>query len=60
MTEKEKKQIREIIKIGDTTYLKEGYGPKARKIIFDNESTGKLISAISNKFLTKFRKKVYI
>ena len=60
MTDKEKRQIREIIKIGDVTYMKEGYGPKARKIIFDNESAGKFISAISNKFKTKSGKKVYI
>ena len=61
MTDKEKKnQIREIIKIGGTTYLKEGYGPNARKVIFDKESTGKFIDAVSNKFKTKKGRKVYI
>ena len=61
MTDKDKKNAqREIIKIGDTTYLKEGYGPRARKIIFDKESTGKFIDAVSNRFMTKKGRRVYI
>ena len=61
MTPKDKKDtIREKIKIGDLTYLKEGYGPRARKAIFEKELTGKSIDAVANKFMIKEMKKVYI
>jgi len=58
--DKKKKSIMETIKIGGITYLKQSFGPRTRKSVFDQETTGKLIDARANRLMVKSERKVYI